>query len=120
MNLATSITGATASGSTSRRWSLLVVPLIVLAIVIYQRDLLNESIGFPDADRLLMDGVFFYAFFRLLPWENPLDFAIAYYAQYPALSLGYKPPLVPIVEALFNGLFGIHVWSGRLAIRVSW
>ena len=63
-----------------------------------------------------MDGVFFYDFFRLLPWENPLDFAIAYYAQYPALSLGYKPPLVPIVEALFNGLFGIHVWSGRLAI----
>ena len=106
----------TAAGWASRRWPLVLVPLLLLAMVIYGRDLLNESVGNPDADRLLMDGVFFYDFFRLLPRENPLDFAIAYYAQYPALSLGYKPPLVPIIEALFNGLFGIHVWSGRLAI----
>jgi hypothetical protein len=80
------------------------------------RFLFDESIGYPDADRLLMDGVFLADFFREMPFLHPLEFAVTYFAQYPALSIGYKPPFFPLVESFFIMGFGEHVWVGRLAV----
>ena len=88
---------------------------IVLAILLL-RDIGNSSIGYPDADRFLMDGVFSLDFLREMPLTRIYDFTVRYYAQYPALSLGYHPPFFPLVEALFNGVLGINPWSSRLAV----
>ena len=88
---------------------------IVLAILLL-RDIGNASIGYPDADRFLMDGVFLLDFLREMPLTRIYDFTIRYYAQYPALSVGYHPPFFPLVEGLFNGVLGINTWSSRLAV----
>lgn len=98
-----------------RRW-LAFGSLTVLAAVLLLRELGNSALGYPDADRLLMDGVFLLDFLRALPFDRVIDFTKAYYAQYPALSIGYRPPFFPFVEALFNAVFGINTWSSRLAI----
>lgn len=92
-----------------------IVPAL-LYVGLASRMLFDESIGYPDADRLLMDGVFFADFFRTLPLTNPVEFALTYFAQYPALSIGYKPIFFPVVESFFILLFGETVWAGRIAV----
>lgn len=108
--------------STFAKWLAPVAPLFSILlpatvfILLASRRLFDESIGYPDADRILMDGVFLADFIRALPVSDPLGFALTYYAQYPALSIGYRPAFFPAVEALFILVFGVHVWAGRLAV----
>jgi hypothetical protein len=96
------------------RVSLLLV--LVVLTVLFSRELGNPHLRYPDADRILMDGVFLHDFLRDLPLTGIYDYTINYYAQYPALSIGYRPPFFPFVEAIFNSVFGINIWSSRLAI----
>lgn len=98
-----------------RRW-LAFGTLAILTALLLLRELGNPALGYPDADRLLMDGVFLLDFLRALPFDRVIEFTKAYYAQYPALSIGYRPPFFPFIEALFNAVFGINTWSSRLAI----
>jgi hypothetical protein len=80
--------------------------------------MMNDSLGYPDADRILMDGVFLHDFLRDLPLDHIYDYTVTYFAQYPALSIGYRPPFFPLIEALFNLMFGVNMWSSRLALLV--
>jgi len=95
-------------------WALLTV--LTVMIVLMSRQIGNPHISFPDADRLMMDGVFILDFLRDLPLTRIYDYTVNYYAQYPGLSIGYRPPFFPFVEALFNGVFGVNTWSSRLAV----
>jgi hypothetical protein len=61
-------------------------------------------------------GCSFWTFLRELPLTRVYDFTVNYYAQYPALSIGYRPPFFPLVEGLANGVFGVTMWSSRLAV----
>ncbi len=88
----------------------------VIFIALASRQLFDPSVGYPDADRTLMDGVFIADFLRDLPLFNPVEYTLTYYAQYPALSIGYHPPFFPFIESLFILIFGEHIWSGRLAL----
>ena len=90
--------------------------LFALTATLLLRGLSNTSIGFPDADRNLMDGVFIRDFLQEMPLTKVFEFTATYYARYPALSIGYKPPFFAFVEAIFNILFGINLWGSRLAV----
>jgi hypothetical protein len=90
--------------------------ILIAVTILLTRQLGNPHLGYPDADRILMDGVFIHDFLRDLPFANIYDYTINYYAQYPALSIGYRPPFFPFVEAIFNSAFGVNTWSSRLAI----
>jgi hypothetical protein len=93
-----------------------VASLVAIAALILLRELTNNALGYPDADRILMDGVFFRDLFVDLPLTDPYGYIINYFGQYPALSLGYRPPFFPFVEGVFNLLFGVEMWSSRLAL----
>jgi putative flippase GtrA len=97
--------------------SWLLISSLALMTILFSRGLFDESIGYPDADRILMDGVFIADYLRSISsWSHPVDFTISYYAQYPALSIGYRPPFFPAIESFFIMALGEHVWSGRLAL----
>lgn len=96
--------------------ALLLVALGVLYSVMILRRLGDTSLGYPDADRILMDGVFFHDFFLDWPLLESYGYIKSYFGQYPALSLGYRPPVFPIVEGIFNLVFGVNMWSSRLAL----
>lgn len=98
------------------RTGLLFLAPCLLYVVMSSRALFDPSVGYPDADRILMDGVFLRDFLHDLPFDAPLDYALLYYAQYPALSLGYRPPFLPAVEAIFITVFGLEIWVARLSI----
>jgi len=91
------------------------IALAVMAVLML-RQIGNPDLGYPDADRLMLDGVFILDFLRDLPLTRIYDYAINYYAQYPGLSIGYRPPFFPLVEALFNAVLGVNTWSSRLAV----
>lgn len=90
--------------------------LALFAALLMLRGLGDNSLGYPDADRILMDGVFLRDTMVDLPLVDPWAYAQAYFAQYPALSIGYRPPFFPLVEGLFNLVLGVNMWSSRLAL----
>ncbi len=90
--------------------------LTVFAALLMLRSLGDNSLGYPDAGRILMDGVFLRDTMVDLPFSDPWGYAQAYFAQYPALSIGYRPPFLPFVEGVFNLVFGVNIWSSRLAL----
>ena len=110
---------ATQPLSTARRAAVelvVVAGLIAVAVLTLLRQIMNDALGYPDADRILMDGVFFRDFLVDLPLLQPYDYVINYFGQYPALSIGYRPPFFPFIEGLFNLVFGVEIWSSRLAL----
>ena len=90
--------------------------VLTVTLILLLRYIGDSSLYYPDANRILMDGVFILDFLRTMPVGEIYEFTTDYYAQYPALSIGYRPPFFPFIEALFNGAFGINMWSSRLAI----
>lgn len=80
------------------------------------RQIGDPSLHVGDSPHHRMDGVFILDFLREMPLTNIYEFTVSYYVQYPALAIGYRPPFFPFVEATFNGILGINIWSSRLAI----
>lgn len=99
---------------------LLLGVVLVVAVVLALPGFGDASIQFPDADRLLMDGVFLRDAAIDRPWADPFGYAERYYAQYPALSIGYRPPLFAAGEAVLMLVLGPHAWCGRLAALLFW
>jgi hypothetical protein len=93
-----------------------IAALVTIAAITLLRQLTNDALGYPDADRILMDGVFFRDFLVDLPLLRPYEYIINYFGQYPALSIGYRPPFFPFVEGVFNLVTGVEIWSSRLAL----
>ena len=69
-----------------------------------------------DESRHAMNGVFFLDFWRDMPWRTAYEYALQYFAQYPALALNWYPPFFPVVESLFFALFGINEVGARLTV----
>ena len=96
-----------------------VLGLAVLTVVLTARGLTTGGFRYPDASRHAMDGVFVHDFVSDLPGSaaRPVDYALKYYARYPALGFGvYYPPFFALVEAVFFALFGISAWTARMTV----
>lgn len=72
-----------------------------------------------DAARHAMNGVFLHDLIASGSFTHAVGYARNYYAHLPALSLPYHPPLFPLIEALFYSLFGVSIFSARLAVAVT-
>jgi 4-amino-4-deoxy-L-arabinose transferase-like glycosyltransferase len=71
-----------------------------------------------DAARHAMNGAFIHDWVGSGHWSNPVHSAKVYYAQYPALSMPYHPPLFPAMEAIFFAVFGVKLLTARLAVAL--
>ena len=98
------------------------LPIAVsLALIVSARSFLDEGVSFPDGDRLMMDGVFIADYLRdtlANGFLHPMAYAEQYYAQYPALSIGYKPPLWPAIQSLLNLPFGPYPVVPRICLLI--
>lgn len=100
-----------------------VAVLLLGTILLVGRGLGDESVALVGGDevRYVMNGVFLHdaladgAFSSV---SNALNYARHYYAQYPALSLGFHPPLLPVVEIPFFTLFGVGLTAARLPVAL--
>ena len=94
---------------------------LLVALFIGSRGITDEARMSVQGDmpRYLMNGVFLYDFFG-----SPGDWSFGramiygqhYFAQYPALSIGHHPPLLPIALVPFYGVFGVSIFAARIAV----
>jgi hypothetical protein len=97
-----------------------VLALVAAAIVSTRHITLERAVSLQgDMPRYLMDGVFL----RDLAvgshgWSLPglEQYALDYYARYPALSIGHHPPLLPMALAASFGVLGVSVWAARVVM----
>jgi hypothetical protein len=99
----------------------LLAAALLVAFFIGSRAIGEEGALFVHGDmpRYLMDGVFLYDFLGSgAGWTfgSATTYAQHYFAQYPALSIGHHPPLLPISLIPFYAIFGVSVFAARLAI----
>lgn len=76
-----------------------------LMLVVAFRD--NDGLWFQgDAPRHALNGVFWHDL-ACSDWKHPVDFAWAYYARYPALTITNYPPVYHLVSAVGYAIFGL-------------
>jgi Dolichyl-phosphate-mannose-protein mannosyltransferase len=92
--------------------------LALLFALLALRGALSTDVVDPDAARHGMNGVFLHDLIREGQIGHPVAYAKKYYSHFPALSLPYHPPLLPLAESIFFFLFGVHYFVARLLISL--
>lgn len=72
----------------------------------------------PDAARYRNATLMIHDWIHSGQYVQPLEFAKAYYTQYPGFSVPYHPPAYPGLMALSCLIFGTSYWSVRLFISL--
>jgi hypothetical protein len=101
---------------------LLAVTPLLLAIffgLLSLRGISGSSIADYDAPRHAVNGAFVFDMFRHSKMAHPVEYGYWYYSRLPAVSLPYHPPLFPVFEALIFSVFGVSVFSSRLAVAIA-
>jgi len=91
--------------------------ILFVTVLILGKGIHTSEFVSADASYHGMDGIFVLDLVRDHPGFNNLyDYAVQYYAKYPALKIGFYPPFFAAVEAIFYAIFGISVFSARLTV----
>lgn len=78
----------------------------------------NGDFWWFDAPSHAMNGAFIHDLVAAAPLRNPMGWAIGYYLQYPAISIGLYPPLFPAAEALVFSLLGVSHFAAQATVAV--
>jgi hypothetical protein len=94
------------------RWSgtAAVIVLALVALAIYLAAPRHSDDWWSDTPRHAMDGVFYLDLLRAMPLHHLKAWALDYYTQYPALTVGFYPPLGHLAFSLGYAVFGVHHW----------
>jgi hypothetical protein len=91
--------------------------IILITTICWGWGIYQPGLGFPDEAAHLMDGVFIHDALSDIPLSNPVEWAKAFYYQYPAISFFvYYPPTFSMVEGVMFHLFGISEQIGRTTV----
>ena len=72
-----------------------------------------------DAARHAMNGAFIYDVVRAGQIQHAGQYGMWYYGHLPAISMPYHPPMFPLIEAVFFAMFGVKLFTARLAVAVT-
>ncbi|WP_144299643.1 glycosyltransferase family 39 protein [Elioraea rosea] len=104
--------------ATHNIFAVLVIALAVVAL--YATSPLHGAFWWSDAPRHGLNGIFLKDALTELPVGDPKGFAFAWYAQYPALTILFYPPLFYVTSAPAFLLFGEShaVAQGMVALHL--
>ncbi len=86
------------------------VPLLILGLaagLLFMTTPTGGDFWWYDSSRHAMNGVFVRDFLLGGGLLQPKDFALAYYQRYPAINIGFYPPMFYITSAPFLMVFGV-------------
>lgn len=83
---------------------------LLIAVVFWPLSL-DYAFYYSDAPRHALNGAFILDLLTDMPLHDPVQWAYDYYAQYPALTILFYPPLYPAVLALAYALLGVSQLS---------
>lgn len=116
-NAAVAAAPAAAARSTAWLIHLLLAALVGLLFLGAHAD---GSYWWSDAPRHALNGVFVKDLIVAAPWSDPSRYAYDYYAQYPALTILFYPPLFYAVSAPFYALFGVSESTALLVVALHY
>lgn len=82
------------------------------------RGAFESDVVHTDAARHAMNGALIHDWVRSGRIMEPVEYAKAYYARMPAVSIPYHPPMFPLIEAFLYGVFGVNVVVARVAVAI--
>jgi hypothetical protein len=95
--------------------------LAAVYLVFSMRDA-SEGPAAPDGGQHATNGALIHDYLRRGlaegEWTLPVKFAHDYLIHYPAISIGYHPPLFHAAEACFFTAFGVSPVTARLTVAV--
>ena len=95
-------------------WPLILTVLVVLLFVTGAPT--DTAFSWPDSPRHALNGAFLLDFARDHPLHDPTGYAYNYYAQYPALTILFYPPLFYVLLAVFYARFGVSQTAAIAAV----
>ncbi len=103
------------------RSELLPLALVILAVVVlYFTSPRQGEFFWSEAPRNALNGAFVMDLIAQRPWQDPVGWAYAYYAQYPALTILFYPPLFHVLSAPFHAVFGVSHHAALLAVMAHY
>lgn len=90
--------------------------LLLLLGLLFLKAPVNGEFAWSDAPRHALNGVFVKDLVAAMPWRDPAGYAYAYYAQYPALTILFYPPLFYFISAPFYAIFGFSHATALLVV----
>ena len=90
--------------------------LLVAAGVLFATSATSGNFCWSDAPRHALNGAFIKDFIADLPLRHPVQWAYDYYAQYPALTILFYPPLFYVVLAGVYAVLGVSQAAAQLAV----
>lgn len=78
----------------------------------------NGDFWWFDAPSHAMNGVFVHDLLISMPIRDPVGYAEQYFADYPALSILFYPPLFYAAEAILYFLIGVHHSTAQLTVAL--
>lgn len=81
--------------------------VIVVVALLFLHAPHGGAFYWSDAPRHALNGVFVKDLLLDLPLDDPTGYAYRYYAQYPALTILFYPPLFYAISAPFYALLGV-------------
>jgi hypothetical protein len=108
------------SRTTAAAWVIAAV-LVMLAVALLFTGAPNGGAFYwSDSPRHALNGVFVMDLLRDLPLDDPAGYAYRYYAQYPALTILFYPPLFYAISAPFYALFGVSHEVALLVVALHY
>lgn len=81
--------------------------LALLVLVVFSQARTGYEFYYSDAPRHALNGAFILDLIKGFPIHDPVRWAYDYYAQYPALTILFYPPLYPAVLAVAYAIIGV-------------
>ena len=88
-------------------WLIASLVVLVAVVLLFANAPHGGAFYWSDAPRHALNGVFVKDLLVDLPLDDPAGYAYRYYAQYPALTILFYPPLFYAISAPFYALLGV-------------
>lgn len=101
-------------------WAIAASLVIVAVTLLFTGAPHGGAFYWSDSPRHALNGVFVMDLLRDLPLDDPVGYAYRYYAQYPALTILFYPPLFYAISAPFYALFGVSQEVALLVVALHY
>ena len=108
------------SRSSASAWAVATMLVVLTVGLLFLQAPHGGAFYWSDAPRHALNGVFVMDLLRDLPLDDPAGYAYRYYAQYPALTILFYPPLFYILSAPFYAVFGVSHEVALLVVALHY
>jgi hypothetical protein len=96
------------------------VLVLVCVALLYAQAPHGGDFYWSDSPRHALNGVFVMDMIKAMPIDDPAGYAYRYYAQYPALTILFYPPLFYAISAPFYAVLGVSHETALLVVAIHY